>query len=176
MGWKSQGTVGQYLNGALPLNTDAKLKFAELLNCDVSEIDPGFQVAATEQPSVPLLTLDEAAAWAPLNKPYSDDFITRVLRPQFANLGNRTYVIDVTDDSMSMLAPKGCQIAIDPDADVEHGKMAVYHLPEHNETYLGLYMSRAGKETLKFLDGSDPVPLEGAQYCGKARILLAKEL
>lgn len=42
MGWKSQGSVGQYLTGRIPLNTDAKLKFAKVLGVDVKEIDPEF--------------------------------------------------------------------------------------------------------------------------------------
>ena len=40
IGWRTQGAVTSYLNGRLPLNTDAKLKFAEALEVDVSEIDP----------------------------------------------------------------------------------------------------------------------------------------
>jgi hypothetical protein len=176
MGWKSQGTVGQYLNAKLPLNTDAKIKFAELLNCDVTEIDPGFQAVTSEQPTLPLISLEQAAKWVPLNQPYPDEFVTRVLKPSASPLGSRAYVIDIGDESMSLLAPKGSQVAIDPDCPPEHGKMAVYHLPEHGETYLGLYMSRAGKETLKFLDGTDSISLDGASFCGKARILLAREL
>jgi len=37
---KYQSTVSQYLNGDIPLNTDMVLKFAKLLGCDPSEIDP----------------------------------------------------------------------------------------------------------------------------------------
>ncbi len=92
------------------------------------------------------------------------------------NLSDKAYIIDIVDDSVGSIAPKGHQMAIDPEAPVEHGKLAVYHLPEHNETYLGVYMSRAGNETLKFLDGSEPIVLDKAVCCGKARILLAKEL
>lgn len=36
----TQGGVGQYLNGIIPLNIDAKLKFAKLLGVHISEIDP----------------------------------------------------------------------------------------------------------------------------------------
>ena len=31
LGFESQGTVSQYLNGKIPVNTDAALKFAALL-------------------------------------------------------------------------------------------------------------------------------------------------
>ena len=40
MGFKAQASVASFLNGRLPLHTDAKLKFAKALRVDVSEIDP----------------------------------------------------------------------------------------------------------------------------------------
>ncbi|KZZ72376.1 hypothetical protein A3765_28630 [Oleiphilus sp. HI0130] len=42
-GWKSQGTVAQYFSGYIPLNTDAKIKMASILQVDVTEIDPDFR-------------------------------------------------------------------------------------------------------------------------------------
>ena len=39
-GWESQGTVSQYLNGKIPLNLDAALKFAHHLQCLVSDFSP----------------------------------------------------------------------------------------------------------------------------------------
>ncbi len=41
-GWKYQSTVSQYLNGDIPLNTDAILKFSELIPCDPGDINPSF--------------------------------------------------------------------------------------------------------------------------------------
>lgn len=43
LGWSSQGTVGQYLLGRVPLNTDAIMKFAKLLEVKPTDIDPDFQ-------------------------------------------------------------------------------------------------------------------------------------
>ncbi|WP_460803446.1 helix-turn-helix domain-containing protein [Microbulbifer agarilyticus] len=43
LGWSSQGTVGQYLLGRVPLNTDALLKFAGILHVSPTDIDPDFQ-------------------------------------------------------------------------------------------------------------------------------------
>lgn len=40
IGWSSQGSVGQYLTGRIPLNTDAKIKFANALGVHVTKIDP----------------------------------------------------------------------------------------------------------------------------------------
>ncbi|MGH1372953.1 MAG: helix-turn-helix domain-containing protein [Cellvibrionaceae bacterium] len=130
----------------------------------------------TGEQFLPLLPINSVHSWLKSEYTPASSEKAPISVAMASSLGARAYVLDVLDDSMGMLSPKGSRIAIDPDAASEQGKMAVYHLPEHNETYLGLYMSRAGKETLKFLDGSDPVPLEGAVYCGKARILLAKEL
>lgn len=39
-GWKTQAAVSNYMNGVIPLNTDAKIKFASVLEVGVTEIDP----------------------------------------------------------------------------------------------------------------------------------------
>lgn len=39
-GWESQGTVSQYLNGKIPLNKDAAVKFARHLKVKVEEFSP----------------------------------------------------------------------------------------------------------------------------------------
>ncbi|MEG3135500.1 helix-turn-helix domain-containing protein [Rouxiella sp. T17] len=41
LGFSTQATVSQYLRGKIPLNTDAVLKFAVLLQVRPEEIDPG---------------------------------------------------------------------------------------------------------------------------------------
>ena len=46
IGWRTQGAVTSYLNGRIPLNTDAKMKFAEALGVSVSEIDSGIILEA----------------------------------------------------------------------------------------------------------------------------------
>ncbi|MGC9715930.1 helix-turn-helix domain-containing protein, partial [Escherichia coli] len=38
LGFESQGTVSQYLNGKIPVNTDAALKFAALLKVKPEDI------------------------------------------------------------------------------------------------------------------------------------------
>lgn len=40
LGWKNQSAVNQYINGVIPLNTEATLKFAGLLQVHPREIDP----------------------------------------------------------------------------------------------------------------------------------------
>lgn len=41
-GWSSQSAAGQYLNAIIPLNTDAKIFFADLLQVPVTDFDPAF--------------------------------------------------------------------------------------------------------------------------------------
>jgi len=50
LGWKTQAAVTSYLNGRIPLNTDAKLKFAKALKVSVSEIDPEFSTPQERLP------------------------------------------------------------------------------------------------------------------------------
>lgn len=50
-GWNSQGTVSSYMNGRIPLNTDAKLQFAEVLKVSVNEIDPSMSIIDTQFPA-----------------------------------------------------------------------------------------------------------------------------
>lgn len=45
-GWVAQSTVSQYINGVIPLNTDAILKFAELIPCAPSDINPSLSKVA----------------------------------------------------------------------------------------------------------------------------------
>jgi len=54
-GWKTQGTVTQYLNGKIPLNIPALLKFAAALHVKPESISPSLasqlqQVPATQFP------------------------------------------------------------------------------------------------------------------------------
>lgn len=51
MGFKTQGAVNQYLNGKIPLNTDAVLKFAMLLGVKAGEIDKDFGSFENTRPS-----------------------------------------------------------------------------------------------------------------------------
>lgn len=51
MGWSSQGSVGQYFTGRIPLNTDAKIKFAEALGVSVHDIDPELKLPTDKTPT-----------------------------------------------------------------------------------------------------------------------------
>ena len=42
MDFSSQSTISQYINGKIPLNTDAKIKFAKFLGVSVIDFDPDF--------------------------------------------------------------------------------------------------------------------------------------
>ncbi|EJO2709888.1 helix-turn-helix transcriptional regulator [Salmonella enterica] len=43
LGFSNQSAVSQYLNGKIPLNIDAAIKFAERLCCSVSDFSPSIQ-------------------------------------------------------------------------------------------------------------------------------------
>lgn len=45
MGFSSQSSISQYLNAKIPLNTDAKIKFAKFLDVKISDFDPDFKPA-----------------------------------------------------------------------------------------------------------------------------------
>jgi len=49
-GWESQGTVSQYLNGKIPLNLEAALKFAAALHVQVGDFSP--RIAAALPPGL----------------------------------------------------------------------------------------------------------------------------
>lgn len=48
-GWGAQSTVSQYINGVIPLNTDAILTFSKLIPCAAKEINPEFAVMLKNQ-------------------------------------------------------------------------------------------------------------------------------
>ncbi len=54
----TQGAVGQYLNGVIPLNTNSKLRFAEILRVPPSEIDPEL----FKQPRPTINSVEDGAA------------------------------------------------------------------------------------------------------------------
>lgn len=73
LGW-TQGAVGHYLNGRTPLNTDAKIKFAKLLDVAVTDIDPEFNMdmqGTIQEPSSTYL-LTPLSTWDS-NTPLDDD-------------------------------------------------------------------------------------------------------
>jgi transcriptional regulator with XRE-family HTH domain len=53
-GWAGQSTVSQYINGEIPINTNAILKFCALIPCEPKDIDPNFgdNVIQSTQPQL----------------------------------------------------------------------------------------------------------------------------
>lgn len=49
LGWNTQSAVSQYLNGRIPLNTDAAVKFSKALHCVVSDFSPRLARGLREQ-------------------------------------------------------------------------------------------------------------------------------
>lgn len=73
-GWDSQGTVSQYLNGKIPLNLKAALRFSAALKCEVADFSP--QLAAT-LPATQARTRHPPETREPDARPWTDrDTIT----------------------------------------------------------------------------------------------------
>lgn len=83
LGWSSQGTVGQYLLGRVPLNTDALLKFAKLLEVKPSDIDPDFQwgdMAGSTDIRETMQKISKSAAYGVTETPPAEADIPRHVR------------------------------------------------------------------------------------------------
>lgn len=72
----SQGALWQYINGVIPLNLEATIKFAQGLNIKVRDISPTYaeflsRLPRAEEPPLPPKTIAEkvAADWALLAEP-----------------------------------------------------------------------------------------------------------
>ena len=127
--------------------------------------------------ALPVISLIQAGAWAPTGEPYLGEFTEMQPKPTFPanDLGPRSYIVEMKGDSMGKMAPKGFGVAIDPSKEPLVGAIAVFYLPNYGETHLGMYMSRAGRRALVFLDKSDPVTLEDdAVRCGRGILIMPK--
>jgi transcriptional regulator with XRE-family HTH domain len=106
-GVKNQTAISQYLNGRIPLNLDAAVKFSKILQCNLSEIAPSS--AAYLRQSLPE-TLDRSvASFIPVDQPL-------------------TY-ITCKDDAVAPFISAGDTVGIDPD--VSRVTNGIYAIKEH---------------------------------------------
>ncbi len=92
-GVKNQTAISQYLNGRIPLNLDAAVKFSKILQCNLSEIAPGS--AAYLRQALPE-TLDKAVAG-------------------FIPADRALTYLTCKDDAVAPLISAGDLVALDPD-------------------------------------------------------------
>ena len=109
MGWKTQGAVSNYLNGKIPLNTDAKLKFAKLLGVKVADFDPEFKheiqiESANSSNSLGSIDVATTKSSTELKTSINEDYF---LVPQYNDIrlsaGHGTYLSEIegADDRMA---------------------------------------------------------------------------
>ena len=92
-GVKNQTAISQYLNGRIPLNLDAAVKFSKILQCNLNEIAPSS--AAYLRQALPE-TLDKAVA-------------------SFIPADRALTYLTCKDDAVAPLISAGDLVALDPD-------------------------------------------------------------
>ena len=151
LGYKTQAAVGHYLTRRNPLNTDALLKFAQLLQVGPDEIDPGFRFGLPDpagfvrpqpvtNPSVPLISWVQAGEW--LTRQKTQRVLTDyewVVAPAFVS--EQAFALRVVGDSMTNPSglptiPPGSIVVVDPGSAATNGKIVVTKLNGNGETTL----------------------------------------
>ena len=181
----TQGAVGQYLNGRIPLNDSAAMKFADLLGVDVGKVKPplgkvftqlsGFRDRAhsnvEEAPQqyssrrVPVISWVQAGEWSEavdLYQPGSGDSFEPV--PETA--GPNVFWLRVVGDSMTAQSgasiPEGHLILVDPDREPMNGSLVVAKLDDSQEVTFKKLVIDAGQRYLKPLNPAYPmIPING---------------
>ncbi|WP_348720347.1 XRE family transcriptional regulator [uncultured Alcanivorax sp.] len=171
----TQGAVGQYLNGRIPLNDSAAMKFADLLGVDVGKIKPplgkvfvqlsSFRNKAIsnvdEAPSqhssrtAPVISWVQAGEWTEavdLHQPGYGDSYESV--PD--NSGPNVFWLRVVGDSMTSPSgasiPEGHLILVDPDRSPVSGSLVVAKLDDSQEVTFKKLVIDAGQKYLKPLN------------------------
>lgn len=106
MGYKSQSAIAQYLNGDVPLNTDAIIRFAQVLGVEPKAINP--ELSFLQILSRNTATRRIAILWAMSGRkttPLDSIEITAPMDKQF-------YAVDVDTDGFEPYARKGSRLVV----------------------------------------------------------------
>ena len=175
-GWKSQGTVHQYLNGKIPLNFKAVINFSRLLKVDPIEIYPELMraipheeprehydqdmpalVAAEqiEEPAViPILSLSDIEEWDGSGSLHAQgwhsvDFV-----------GHRAFAFYMPGDSMQspsgLSIPEGALVVVDPEKPAKNNSLVACLIGESGPTFKQLLID-SGRTYLKSLNPRYPL-------------------
>lgn len=136
----TQGAVWQYLNGQIPLNLAAALKFARGIGCALEEISPTLasQVRHVDQPeghyevisgpqlrgSVPLISWTMAVRWSEVRDDFQPED-AEMWVPSPKAVGPHAFALRVVGDSMEPKLPDGAIVVIDPDRKAENGDIVL---------------------------------------------------
>lgn len=198
-GWESQGTVSQYLNGKIPLNLDAALKFAEKLQCSVSEFSPrlaetlslssntqtsrsGAKSAGDESNTepgpglsgkVPLISWVQAGDWA-----HAADLLAPGEAFEWIDttvtIQAHTFALRVTGDSMEPDFPAGMILVVEPEMDAQPGDFVIVKNGDDEATFKQLVRDGADLY-LKPLNPRYPIkPLGSSRIVGVVREAVRK--
>ena len=181
MGWHSQAAVAQYLNGKIPLNTDAKMKFAELLNVSPASIWPSFvgptapiDIYGVSVTKCHVPVLSWANAWR-MNHP--DKFADCCIKEWAAcpvNHSANSYALRVVGDTMTAQHeslhsyPEGSIIFIDPKLPAKNSTRVIVKLADSEEVTFRQLTTDMGKMYLKPINNQYAI-IEmpaNAQICG----------
>jgi len=174
-GW-TQSAIGQYLNAKIPLNTDAKLKFASLLECSIQDIDPAFPVAkvgpATAANDFPMPLRIPHLDWADARLGGTPEASKAAKNWRFeANIGQRSFALTLLGDSMSggatPILPNSV-VVIDPDKSIDDPltnvpPIVLVELPDGNIALRQITHDGATRYLKANVDGYPRIPLNEAR-------------
>lgn len=181
----TQGAVGQYLNGRIPLNDTAAMKFAKLLGVNVRRIKPpladdiegvskrtaSLDSNVEDAPGqyghrmAPVISWVQAGEWSEavdLHQPGHGDSYEPV--PNAA--GRHVFWLRVVGDSMTsqvgVSVPEGHLILVDPDVEPMNGSLVVAKLDDSQEVTFKKLVIDAGQKYLKPLNPAySMLPING---------------
>ncbi len=187
IGWRSgQSAVNQYLNGKVPLNLEALLKFAAELRFTPEEVSPRLasELARGSQPAeeasniepgpdtkglIPLISWVQAGSWSEVVDLYAvgdaEDWL-----PCPANHGSRAFALRVRGESMydphgRRSFREGDIVYVDPDRQHENGSLVIAKLTDSQEATFKQLVIEDEKRYLKALNPAWPermMPINGS--------------
>ncbi|MGB4334561.1 MAG: XRE family transcriptional regulator [Chromatiaceae bacterium] len=152
LGFKSQSAISQYLNGYIPLNTDAVLSFARLLRVAPEEIDPNITSLFQGQPGhllpapanvgpaslgkhrIPLISYVKAGRWQAVSDPYppgeADDWLLTS-----RHCSGSAFALRIKGRSMLPRFEEGDDVIIDPSLSPRPGDFVVAKNHQEEATF-----------------------------------------
>lgn len=166
----TQGAVGQYINGRIPLNDGAAMQFAKLLKVHISQISN--QLAhdysklwvenaseAANQGShrkAPVISWVQAGEWSEASEP---EHYTEWKSISDTD-SDDVFWLRVVGDSMTsphgISAPEGSLIKVDPNRQADNGSLVVAKLADSHEATFKKLVIDAGRKYLMPLNTAYP--------------------
>lgn len=137
LGYAGPSIVSQYLNGYVPCNMEAALKFSSALKCSITDIEPEWAglTAMTGRPayyaesrSYPVISWVQAGMWQEIVDTFEPGDAEEWM-PLPGRFGPKTFLLKVQGDSMVAPTgesyPEGCYIIVDPERPASNGDLVV---------------------------------------------------